>query len=814
MITAFLIEAKVLSHIRDQKHHYLRSLQLVIYKFLSIFRSHFQCSWHRRSVCWRCFPQQIQLKEKRKRLPNLQSSHTPPSDGWKGLKENWRSDFLAAISVSFVAMPLGLGVAVASGAPPISGLISAIIGGLVVTFFRGSHLAINGPAAGLIAVIISAIHLLDDGSGRAFNYMLAATVVAGALQVVIGLLKWGIIADIIPSSVIQGIMVAIGIIIVSSQIYVAFGITPGPGGTVQVLKDFFGRISEINPIITLISLIGIITMFVIPRSNTKVLHFFPASLWVLVLSIPLVFLFDFFHSHDVSIFNTIYHVGPEYLIELPDELTKALLFPDFSRIDSVEFWVSVVSICLIATIQTLAMAKAVDKLDPYRRKTNLNKDLIGMGLGTIVSGAIGGLPIITLIVRSSVNVTNNAKTKWSNFYHGLLILIFVVLLAPVIQMIPLAALAAILVYIGFRLASPTVFRKIYEMGIEQLIFMVVTIIITLYSDLLWGIIGGTLFSLLVHILLARMSIREFFKMSTKSNTQLYANTDNSYELQVRGIANFLSILSVNKLLSQIPPGTDVTIDLSRTRLVGMTFMEKIVSFLQSHQDTGGQVTITGLANHVSSSMHNRALKIFLHPLSTELSPRQMHLNSMATRLAASFDSHVDWNTSYLRNFQFFEIRPIERKSNCIRGTFDDMKVQWEIADVTFNEGAAFSAEVHHSTVMTLRLTKQLPKFVMEKEGIFDKIFDRVMAFSGYKDIDFDLYPGFSKNILLMGEDEESIRKFFTPGLIQFFETEGVQHIECNGEALLVFIKMKLARTDEIEKVINFSKRLTKIILDR
>ncbi len=125
----------------------------------------------------------------------------------------------------------------------------------------------------------------------------------------------------------------------------------------------------------------------------------------------------------------------------------------------------------------------------------------------------------------------------------------------------------------------------------------------------------------------------------------------------------------------------------------------------------------------------------------------------------------------------------------------------KIADVTFNEGAAFSAEVHHSTVMTLRLTKQLPKFVMEKEGIFDKIFDRVMAFSGYKDIDFDLYPGFSKNILLMGEDEESIRKFFTPGLIQFFETEGVQHIECNGEALLVFIKMKLARTDEIEKVI-------------
>jgi len=754
------------------------------------------------------------FKEKPNRLPNLHSSHTAPSLGWKGLKENWRSDFLAAISVSFVAMPLGLGVAVASGAPPMSGLISAIIGGIVVTLFRGSHLAINGPAAGLIAVIISAIHLLDDGSGRAFNYMLAATIVAGFFQVAIGLLKWGIIADIIPSSVIQGIMVAIGIIIVSSQIYVAFGITPGPGNTIDILKDFMGRLSEINPIIALISLIGIITMILIPRSKTKILQFFPASLWVLVLSIPMVFLFDFFNSHEVRLFSSNYHIGPEYLIELPDQLTKALLLPDFSRINSVEFWISVVSICLIATIQTLAMAKAVDKLDPYRRKTDLNKDLIAMGLGTIVSSAIGGLPIITLIVRSSVNVTNNAKTKWSNFYHGLLILIFVVLLAPVIQMIPLAALAAILIYIGFRLASPTVFKKIYDMGIEQLIFMLVTIVITLYSDLLWGIIGGTLFSLLVHILLARMPVGDFFRMSTKSNTQLYANADNTYELHVRGIANFLSILSVNKLLSTIPPGTDVTIDLSGTRLVGMTFMEKIVSFLQSHKDKGGQVTITGLANHVSSSRHNRALKIFLHPFSTKLSPRQEHLQAMADRIGASFHSHVDWNTSYLKNFQFFEIRPIERKSNCIRGSFDDLKVHWQVADVTFNEGVAFSAEVHHSTVMTLRLNKELPRFVMEKEGIFDKLFDRVMAFTGYRDIDFDLYPGFSKNILLMGEDEESIRAFFTPELIEFFESEKVQHIECNGEALLIFVKMKLARIDETEEVIDFSKRLTKIIIDR
>ncbi|NND33773.1 MAG: SulP family inorganic anion transporter [Saprospiraceae bacterium] len=747
-------------------------------------------------------------------MPDSLSSHVAPATGWKGLRENWRSDFLAAISVSFVAMPLGLGVAVASGAPPISGLISAIIGGLVVTLFRGSHLAINGPAAGLIAVILSAIQLLDDGSGRAFNYMLAATVMAGFIQVIIGLLKWGYIADIIPSSVIQGVMVAIGIIIVSSQIYVACGITPGEGGTVKVLQEFITRIPEINPIIFLIAIVGITVMVVIPRSKTKILHFFPASLWVLVLSIPLVFIFDFFESHEVNLFNTSYHIGPEYLIKLPDDLTNAVLFPDFSRIGSVEFWIAVVTISLIASIQTLAMAKAVDKLDPYRRKTSLNRDLIGVGIGTMISGAVGGLPIITVIVRSTVNVTNNAKTKWSNFYHGLLILIFIVLLTPVIQMIPLAAFAAILVYIGFRLASPKVFRKIYDMGVEQLIFMVVTIIITLYTDLLWGILGGTLFTLLVHSLLARMPIRDFLKMATKSDTHLYNKTNNSYELRIRGIANFLSVLSINKLLKKIPNGADVTIDLSGTRLVGMTFMEKMVSFLQSQRDTGGLVTIIGLGSHVSSSMHNRALKIFLHPLPGKLSTRQVHLKVLADKLGATFDSHVDWNTSYLRNFQFFEIRPIERKDNCIRGAFEKLEVQWEIADVTFNEGAAFSAEVYHSTVMTIRLPKQLPKFVMQKEGVFDKIFDRVMAFSGYRDIDFQFYPTFSKRILLMGENEDKIRKFFTAGIIEFFESEPVQHIECNGEALLIFIKMKLAPTDAVEEVIDFSKRLTPKLLNR
>lgn len=737
--------------------------------------------------------------------------HEMPESGWKGITSHWRSDFLAAISVSLVALPLGLGVAAASGAPPIAGLISAIIGGLVATLFRGSHLAINGPAAGLIAVILSAIFSLEDGSGQTLNYVLAAICIAGMIQVLLGVLKLGQIAEIIPSSVIQGIMVAIGIIIFSTQIHVAMGTHPVGKNTIALLKEIVTQIHNIHPVILGISLMGIILLIIIPKIQSRLLHYFPASLWVLVISVIAAYVFNFFEPHTILFSGREYEIGPHQLISIPDDLGDAIMFPNFDRIGDYRFWIAVFSISLIASIQTLAMAKAVDKLDPYKRKSNLNKDLIGVGLATAISGAIGGLPIITVIVRSTVNVNNNAKTKWSNFYHGILLVVFLFILAPLIQKIPLAALASILVYIGFRLASPSVFKKIYEMGLEQLIFMVVTIGITLYSDLLWGIIGGSLFTLLVHILLSRMPVGEFFKESFSDKTNVFFTKEGNYNLKIEGIASFLTIPLIGKLTHNIPPGSNVNIDLSNTRLVGTTFMDYLMDYLNRHKDTGGNVVITGLDSHVSSSTHSRALKICLNSFVPKLSPRQIRLQNLAKEKEYQFTSRVDRNTSYLRKFHFFEIRPIERKSNCIRGTFKDINVDWEIADLTFSEGASFNAEVFTATVMVLKLNKRIPIFSMEKEGVFEKIFDRVMAFSGYKDIDFNMYSDFSKKFLLMGRNEEEIRSFFVDKIIRFFENHQIYHLESNGEAVMIFDKVKLARTDETIAFIEYGEQLTRLL---
>jgi MFS superfamily sulfate permease-like transporter len=737
--------------------------------------------------------------------------HKTPRTGLKGITSHWRQDFLAAISVSLVALPLGLGVASASGFPPIAGLTSAILGGIVVTIFRGSHLAINGPAAGLIAVILSAAYSLNDGSGQTLNYVLAAICIAGLIQVFLGVMKLGGIAEVIPSSVIQGIMVAIGIIIFSTQIHVAMGTNPEGRTTIELLKEIPAQIQNIHPIIFGISVLGIVLLVVIPKIQSRVFHYFPASLWVLAIAIIAAYVFDFFEPHNINLFGKLYPLGPDYLIALPDKLSDAIVYPNFSRISDFKFWIAVVSIALIASIQTLAMAKAVDKLDPYKRKTNLNKDLIGVGLATALSGAIGGLPIITVIVRSTVNVNNNAMTKWSNFYHGLLIIASLFILSPLISKIPIAALAAILVYIGFRLASPSVFKKTFELGMEQILIMIVTIGITLYLDLLWGILGGSLFALIMHILLSRMPLGEFFKQLFSNKTQLSKTKESKYNLQVEGVASFLSIPKIIKLTNKIPKGSDVNIDLSHTRLVGMTYMEYLIDFLKMHKDSGGNAVITGLDRHVSSSTHNRALKISLDKVSTKLSPRQLRLDGLANEKGYQYTRRVDWNTSYLRNFHFFEIRPIERKENCLSGVYDKLQVNWEIAEVTFSEGAAFNAEIFTVSVLILKLNKTIPIFSLEKEGIFEKLFDRVMAFSGFKDIDFKMYPDFSKKFLLLGKNEKRIRTFFTGEIVRFMENHHIYHLESNGEALLIFDKVKLARTDETIALINYGEELARLL---
>lgn len=727
-----------------------------------------------------------------------------PSEGFKGLNENWRNDLSAALSVSLVALPLALGIAVASEVPPMAGILSAIIGGVVTTFFRGGFLAINGPAAGLIAVILGGLVALDGN----INYVLAAIVVSGGIQAIMGFFKMGRFAKLLPSSVLHGILAAIGVIIFAKQAHFALGTTSDAETTIGTLLDIFYKIPEANPIVFLVALIGILVLVFYKKIKYKFIRIIPAPMWVLLLALPLVFGFDFFNAHSISVLGNNYNVGPKLLIDIPDNPLDSIMHPDFDMIDTLAFWLTVLSITTIASVETLASARAVDKLDPYKRTTNLNKDLVGVGLSTMVSGALGGLPIITVIVRSTVNVNSNAKTKWSNLYHGIFLILFVLILAPVLRSVPLAALAAILVHTGFKLASPKVFKRAYNQGVEQLLFLSSTLIITLFTDLLYGIVGGILVTLLLHMLLAKVGFFRFFKMIYKSGSKVYRLENGTYDVKLKGISNFLYALKLDKLLKDIPKGSIVRIDLHQTRIVDLSIMENIIEFKRIHDNNGGQVRIIGLENHVASTNHNRALKIVTGRVKKRITKRQIRLQKMAIANGWSFEREVDWNTSYLRNFSFFDSRPIEMKNNSLQGLDIENNAHWEIADIVFDEGALLALEVYQTTVQVIRLPSNIPRFIVDKEGLFDKIFDRVKILSGAKgDINFVKYTNFSSKFHLSGEDEEAIKNFFTDDLIHFLENNEIHHIESNGEALMIFKYLHIARTDEVKNMLAFGHNL-------
>jgi len=736
----------------------------------------------------------------------MNKNNTTPSGGIRGLKENWRNDLLAAFSVSLVALPLALGIAVASDMAPMAGVLSAIIGGVVTTFFRGGHVSVNGPTAGLIAAILGGLLALDGN----INYVLAAIVVAGGIQIIFGLLKMGRLAKLMPSSVLHGILAAIGVIIFAKQAHYALGTTSKADSTIGTLTDIFYKLPDANPFVFLIALVGILVLISYTKIKSTFIRAIPAPMWVLLLALPLVFAFDFFTEHQIEFMGNSYGVGPELLIDIPKNPLDSIMHPDFGMIGTMAFWLTVLSITTIATIETLASARAIDKLDPFKRKTDLNKDLVGIGLSTMISGALGGLPIITVIVRSTVNINHHAKTKWSNLYHGIFLILFILILAPVLRSIPLAALAAILLHTGYKLASPKVFRQAYDQGVEQLLFLSATLIITLFTNLLYGIVGGILVTLLVHMLLAKVGFLPFFQMIYKSGSKWHRLDNGTYDVKLEGIANFLYALKLDKLLEEIPTGSTVRIDMSQTRLVDLSIMENIIEYKRVQENNGGEVKLVGLDSHVATTSHNRALKFITGRVNKRITNRQIRLQNMATENGWSFDRNVDWNTSYLRNFHFFDSRPIEMKSNSLQGKDLENNAQWEIADIVFDEGAMLALEVYQTTVQIVRLPSPIPRFIIDKEGLFDQVLERVRAFSrSNRDIDFMRHPGFSRKFHLSGGDEDAIRDFFTDDLIDFLKDNEIHHIESTGEALMIFQYVHIARTEEVQNILSFSSNLLK-----
>ncbi len=528
-----------------------------------------------------------------------------PKTGLAGLKENWRYDLLAGFQVSLIALPLCLGIAMASKFPPLAGIIAAMVGGLVVSRLNGSHLTISGPAAGLIVVTLGAVESLGGGDPMAgYHRALAAIVCAGSLQVALGLLKAGRVVALVPAAVVHGMLAAIGVIIMIKQFYVLIAVQPEG----ELLKNLFSlpkSLLYLNPEIALIGLVGLSLMIAweVLKPRLALLQWLPAPIVVVAAGLALGFYFDLEHPHKYSWHSTFYAVGPQELLPVPQSFLGGFAFPDFALVGTAKFWLAAISICLVSSLETLLSAAAVDKLDPFQRQSDLNRDLTALGIGTAAAGAIGGLPMISEIVRSTANINFGARTQWSNFFHGLFLLVFIALFPGLIHQVPKAALAALLVFVGYKLASPREFYKTWEIGKEQLFLFGFTLLAVLATDLLIGVGLGIAAKAVLH-LLRGVNPKELFKLAYR----IEAIDSATLCVHLDGAAVFSNFLSLKSELSDLPKGKTLVFDVTNASFIDHTVMEFLHEFCHDYTRSGGHCSFTGLELHEPASDHPLAAR--------------------------------------------------------------------------------------------------------------------------------------------------------------------------------------------------------------
>lgn len=503
----------------------------------------------------------------------------PLTSNVSDLNKFWRNDLLSGFLVFLIALPLCLGVSIASGFPPAAGIITAVTGGILVSRFNTAHLTINGPAAGLIVVVIAAVQSLGEGDAMAgYRYTLAAIVVAGLLQIFMGIYKLGRLSAFFPASVVHGMLTAIGLIIIATQIHVMAGVTPEAGNLLASIGQIPDSLLNMNLEIALISCLGLLLLVTWPLLESKI----PAPVIVILAGMLFAWHFDLANARTNN--------GSSLLVTISGNFSSEFFFPDFSKLFTLAFWEAVISINLIGSLESLLSIAAVDKLDPEKRTADLDRDLTAIGIGNTVAGLIGGLPMIAEIVRSSSNIENGAKSQWSNFFHGVFLLLFVLLFPDVINHIPLASLATLLVYTGYRLASPKQFGKVLSIGPEQLLIFLVTIAGVLTTDLLVGVMLGIIVKIIINMIRGvwfRNLFKIYFSIKPEDSDTLI--------IKITGSALFSNFLPLKTALLTLENRKILIFDFSDGYLIDHTVMEFIHDFMQNYQKQGGQCRIVGQA---------------------------------------------------------------------------------------------------------------------------------------------------------------------------------------------------------------------------
>ncbi len=718
-----------------------------------------------------------------------------------------RSNLIAGFVVSLIALPLALGLAIASGFPMVAGIVTAVVGGVLVSILGGSHVTITGPGYGLVVVLLSAVTVLGEGDVQAgYLYALSAVVLSGVLILLFGFLRFGSISDFFPATAIQGMLSAIGVMLLVKQLYVMLGDLKTKGKILDLIlgiPDLFGSLKGAQAGVLCAVGLGVVSLMIMvfySRIRNRFFRLIPAPMWVILLALG----FDTYFS----LIGTKNPISKALMISLPDNLLTTFPTPDFSKWQEPVFWGIVLSVTLVSSIESLLSIKAVDKLDPEKRRSNTNKDMKALGLATVVSGFLGGMNVVTVISRSSVNVNNQATKRISNFFHAMFLLLLVLVFQEQLKRIPFTSLAAILVYTGYKLTAPTIFVSMYRVGKEQLFIFLTTLVATLLTDLISGIFIGLFATFVVHVVINK-TFWLFSRNLLKPNVLMYKeNETDNYYVGVIHFCTFLNFYKLKSKLDKIPQNEKAIVDFSLCSFVDHTVQESLNSYEELFERKGGTFEVIGLDVHDTDSSHPFAVRTLrpvkkLRVFGGGRTKRQLQLEALAKERGWSYKETPAFKRYMLRNFLGHQTAAVEQVYNLVVSADNSVS----LFDITFSEGVFIAKESVQTTFLRIKLKSSIPVFSFDREMLLEKLSN----LAGFHDIDFPKHPAFSKDFYVRGNRPSDVQEFFTDELISFFSAYGFYHIMSDGKTLIVRQFLRSATPAEATAMIEFGLALKKKI---
>ena len=739
-----------------------------------------------------------------------------PQNGIQGLK-HWRYDLLAGMQVALVSLPLSLGIAIASGAPPVTGVISAIIAGLVFPFLGGAYVTISGPAAGLAPALLAGMIMLGGGDLAAgYPLLLVAICLTGLVQIVLALFKAGRFALFLPVTVVEGMLAAIGIMIIVKQIPALLGDFVPPAKSMLVtianLPESFLRI---DPAIALIGGVCLFLMFYFNRARHAWLRRIPAALFVAGVGIGLGYLLQ---------------LDAKYLITMPHNIIEhGITLPAFGAVwNNTDLWWSillvVITLTLIDGIESLATIAAVDKIDPYQRKSDPNVTLRAMGVSNTLSSMFGGLTIIPGGVKSRVNIDAGGRTLWANFYNAVFLVIFLFLAKDLISRIPLAAIGAILVYVGWRLCEFRVFSKTFAIGRDQIVIFVVTIAAILATDLLFGILIGVAAKITLHVYLltpsfravltGRFSFAQSFKLLWGNLVGLFRSPvikvkveqraeGPHYRISLGSIVCF-NLLPLDKLLHTLPPGAGITLAVTESgRIIDHTAMEYLHQFHEECLHAGRPFEMLGLDHFYQFTRHSLSARMHDAKLvkdKARVSAREQQMAEVARRDDWQF-APATAGTLNSHDFIYLRRGADRQESNVMTGAYRGCQVK--IFDYSHTAAPDYYAE-HRHTLIQLRPLEAgetpLPNLAITPGDYLERYLVE------YQEVDLAGRPALAPHYRLYAQDPARALAFVGTKFEQLLSDHPCFYVEIRDNVMLVFRPGREFETPEaIELLLAFAE---------